>query len=92
VVVNDKFGIRLTDIITPAERIRKLNLMKLPSILTFSGLALTCQSVFVAEAVSTPATGFLQTVLALLFVIALMLALAWVMKRVSRCRGSSNWA
>ncbi|MFL9923742.1 flagellar motor switch protein FliN [Herbaspirillum lusitanum] len=25
VVVNDKFGIRLTDIITPAERIRKLN-------------------------------------------------------------------
>jgi flagellar motor switch protein FliN/FliY len=24
VVVNDKFGIRLTDIITPAERIRKL--------------------------------------------------------------------
>lgn len=25
VVVNDKFGIRLTDVITPAERIRKLN-------------------------------------------------------------------
>ena len=25
VVVNDKFGIRLTDIITPTERIRKLN-------------------------------------------------------------------
>ena len=25
VVVNDKFGIRLTDIITPAERIRKIN-------------------------------------------------------------------
>ncbi|MDR1310884.1 MAG: flagellar motor switch protein FliN [Burkholderiaceae bacterium] len=25
VVVNDRFGIRLTDIITPAERIRKLN-------------------------------------------------------------------
>jgi flagellar motor switch protein FliN/FliY len=25
VVVNDKFGIRLTDIISPAERIRKLN-------------------------------------------------------------------
>jgi len=25
VVVNDKFGIRLTDIITPAERMRKLN-------------------------------------------------------------------
>lgn len=25
VVVNDKFGMRLTDIITPAERIRKLN-------------------------------------------------------------------
>lgn len=25
VVVNDKFGIRLTDIVTPAERIRKLN-------------------------------------------------------------------
>jgi len=25
VVVNDKFGIRLTDIITPSERIRKLN-------------------------------------------------------------------
>ena len=25
VVVNEKFGIRLTDIITPAERIRKLN-------------------------------------------------------------------
>jgi flagellar motor switch protein FliN/FliY len=25
VVVNDKFGIRLTDIITPQERIRKLN-------------------------------------------------------------------
>lgn len=25
VVVNDKFGIRLTDIITPADRIRKLN-------------------------------------------------------------------
>lgn len=25
VVVNDKFGIRLTDIITPAERIKKLN-------------------------------------------------------------------
>jgi flagellar motor switch protein FliN/FliY len=25
VVINDKFGIRLTDIITPAERIRKLN-------------------------------------------------------------------
>ena len=25
VVTNDKFGIRLTDIITPAERIRKLN-------------------------------------------------------------------
>jgi flagellar motor switch protein FliN len=25
VVVNDKFGIRLTDIITPAERIRRLN-------------------------------------------------------------------
>ncbi|QFY41860.1 flagellar motor switch protein FliN [Candidatus Methylospira mobilis] len=25
VVVNDKFGIRMTDIITPAERIRKLN-------------------------------------------------------------------
>ena len=25
VVVNDKFGIRLTDIITPAERVRKLN-------------------------------------------------------------------
>jgi len=25
VVVNDKFGVRLTDIITPAERIRKLN-------------------------------------------------------------------
>jgi flagellar motor switch protein FliN len=24
VVVNDKFGIRLTDIITPSERIRKL--------------------------------------------------------------------
>jgi flagellar motor switch protein FliN/FliY len=24
-VVNDKFGIRLTDIITPSERIRKLN-------------------------------------------------------------------
>jgi flagellar motor switch protein FliN/FliY len=24
VVVNDKFGIRLTDIITPAERIRRL--------------------------------------------------------------------
>jgi flagellar motor switch protein FliN/FliY len=23
--VNDKFGIRLTDIITPSERIRKLN-------------------------------------------------------------------
>jgi hypothetical protein len=23
--VNDKFGVRLTDIITPAERIRKLN-------------------------------------------------------------------
>jgi hypothetical protein len=56
--------------------------MKLPSILTFSGLALTCQSVFAAEAVSTPATGFLQIMLALLFVIALMLALAWVMKRV----------
>ena len=25
VVVNDKFGIRLTDIITPQERVRKLN-------------------------------------------------------------------
>ena len=25
VVVNDKFGIRLTDIVTPAERVRKLN-------------------------------------------------------------------
>jgi flagellar motor switch protein FliN/FliY len=25
VVVNDKFGIRMTDIITPAERVRKLN-------------------------------------------------------------------
>jgi flagellar motor switch protein FliN/FliY len=25
VVVNEKFGIRLTDVITPAERIRKLN-------------------------------------------------------------------
>lgn len=25
VVVNDRFGIRLTDIITPAERVRKLN-------------------------------------------------------------------
>ena len=25
VVVNEKFGIRLTDILTPAERIRKLN-------------------------------------------------------------------
>jgi flagellar motor switch protein FliN/FliY len=25
VVVNDKFGIRLTDIVTPSERIRKLN-------------------------------------------------------------------
>ena len=25
VVVNDKFGVRLTDIIPPAERIRKLN-------------------------------------------------------------------
>ena len=25
VVINDKFGIRLTDIITPTERIRKLN-------------------------------------------------------------------
>ena len=25
VVVNDKFGIRLTDIITPRERMRKLN-------------------------------------------------------------------
>jgi len=25
VVVNDKFGIRLTDVITPAERIKKLN-------------------------------------------------------------------
>lgn len=25
VVVNDKFGIRLTDIVTPAERMRKLN-------------------------------------------------------------------
>lgn len=25
VVVNDKFGIRLTDIITPSERIQKLN-------------------------------------------------------------------
>jgi len=25
VVVNDKFGVRLTDIITPAERVRKLN-------------------------------------------------------------------
>lgn len=25
VVVNDKFGIRLTDVITPSERIRKLN-------------------------------------------------------------------
>jgi Flagellar motor switch/type III secretory pathway protein len=25
VVVNDKFGIRVTDIITPSERIRKLN-------------------------------------------------------------------
>ena len=25
VVVNEKFGIRLTDIITPSERIRKLN-------------------------------------------------------------------
>jgi len=25
VVVNDKFGIRLTDIITPGERMRKLN-------------------------------------------------------------------
>jgi len=25
VVVNDKFGIRLTDIITPSERVRKLN-------------------------------------------------------------------
>jgi len=25
VVVNDKFGVRLTDIISPAERIRKLN-------------------------------------------------------------------
>lgn len=25
VVVNDKFGIRLTDIITPSERMRKLN-------------------------------------------------------------------
>ena len=25
VVVNDKFGIRLTDIVTPAERLRKLN-------------------------------------------------------------------
>ena len=24
-VVNDKFGIRLTDIITPSERMRKLN-------------------------------------------------------------------
>jgi flagellar motor switch protein FliN/FliY len=25
VVVNDKFGVRLTDIITPQERVRKLN-------------------------------------------------------------------
>jgi flagellar motor switch protein FliN/FliY len=25
VVVNDKFGIRLTDIISPSERVRKLN-------------------------------------------------------------------
>jgi len=25
VVVNDKFGIRLTDIITPSERMRKVN-------------------------------------------------------------------
>ena len=25
VVVNDKFGIRLTDIITPSERMRKIN-------------------------------------------------------------------
>jgi flagellar motor switch protein FliN/FliY len=25
VVVNDKFGIRLTDIVTPTERMRKLN-------------------------------------------------------------------
>jgi flagellar motor switch protein FliN/FliY len=25
VVVNDKFGIRLTDIVTPAERMRKLS-------------------------------------------------------------------
>jgi flagellar motor switch protein FliN/FliY len=25
VVVNEKFGIRLTDIVTPAERMRKLN-------------------------------------------------------------------
>lgn len=64
--------------------------MKLPSILTFSGLALTCQSVFAAEAVSTPATGFLQIMLALLFVIALMLALAWVMKRVSPLQGQQQ--
>ena len=25
VVVNEKFGIRLTDIVTPSERVRKLN-------------------------------------------------------------------
>jgi flagellar motor switch protein FliN/FliY len=25
VVVNDKFGIRLTDIVTPSERVRRLN-------------------------------------------------------------------
>jgi flagellar motor switch protein FliN/FliY len=25
VVVNDKFGIRLTDIVTPSERLRRLN-------------------------------------------------------------------
>ncbi|WP_339941684.1 flagellar biosynthetic protein FliO [Undibacterium luofuense] len=64
--------------------------MKSNKLITLSGLALTCQSVFAAEAVSTPATGFLQIMLALLFVIALMLALAWVMKRVAPMQGQQQ--
>jgi flagellar protein FliO/FliZ len=64
--------------------------MKSNKLITLSGLALTCQSVFAAEAVSTPAAGFLQIMLALLFVIALMLALAWVMKRVAPMQGQQQ--
>ncbi len=73
VVVADKYGVRITDIITPSERMRR------PEPLVMNNHA-TVQS-----SAPVSAAPLLQVSGALIAIIALILAAAWLVKRLGFC-------